>query len=228
MESINKIQNAEVKKEYTQKAKNQSVEGSKIYKTRKYVQSDTARKNAEARRKRDQYLIDHKEEILKYNPKGRVKKVAEMLKQDLNLDVNYRTLGNLIHKYVFTGVANQKAETREKRDQYLIDHKEEILKYDTKDRVKKVAEMLKQDLNLDINYDTLANLIHKYVFTEITNQNKEARKLRDKYLLDHKEEILKLEPKGRIKKVQEMLKRDLNLDANYNKMYVSFAKYNLL
>ena len=56
----------------------------------------------------------------------------------------------------------------------------------------------------------------------------EERKLRDKYLLDHKEEILKLEHKGRIKKVQEMLKRDLNLDVNYNKMYVVFTKYNLM
>ena len=212
----------------TSKAKNQSVEGEKIYKTRKYVQSDTARKNAEARRKRDQYLIDHKEEILKLEHKNRVKKVAELLKQDLNLDVNYRTLGNLIQKYVIKGLANQKAEASEKRNQYLIDHKEEILKYDSKDRVKKVAELLKQDLNLNVNYKTLGNLIHKYVFTDITNQNTEERKLRDKYLLDHKEEILKLEHKGRIKKVQEMLKRDLNLDVNYNKMYLAFTKYNLM
>ena len=208
--------------------KNQSVEGKKIYKTRKYVQSDIAKQNAEKRRKRDQYLIEHKEEILKYDSKGRVKKVAELLKQDLNLDVNYKTLANLIHKYVFTGVSNQKAEARAKRDQYLIDHKEEILKYNTKDRVKKVAELLKQDLNLELNYKTLGNLIHKYVFTDITKQNKEMIKLRDKYLLDHKEEILKLEHNGRIKKVQEMLKRDLNLDVNYNKMYVAFNKYNLL
>ena len=94
MESSNKNQNDEVKKEYSPKAKNQSVEGIKIYKTRKYVQTDIAKQNAEARRKRDQYLIDHKEEILKYNAKGRTKKVAEMLKQDLNLDVNYRTKTN--------------------------------------------------------------------------------------------------------------------------------------
>ena len=147
--------------EDTQKAKNQSVEGEKIYKTRKYVQSDTAKQNAEKRRLRDQYLIDHKEEILNINCKNRVKKVAEMLKQDLNLNVNCKTLYPLIKKYVLT---------------------------------------------------------NKYI---------EERKLRDKYLLDHKEEILKLEHRGRIKKVQEMLKRDLNLDVNYNKMYVAFNKYNL-
>ena len=228
MESSNKNQNDEVKKEYSQNAKNQSVEGEKIYKTRKYVQSDIAKQNAEKRRKRDQYLIDHKEEILKLDAKGRVKKVAELLKQDLNLDVNYKTLGNLIQKYVIAGLSNQKAEASGKRNQYLIDHKEEILKYDKKDRVKKVAELLKQDLNLNVNCRTLGNLIHKYVFTDITKQNKETIKLRDKYLLDHKEEILKLEHKGRIKKVQEMLKRDLNLDVNYNKMYVAFTKYNLL
>ena len=226
MESSNKIQNDEVKKEYSPKAKNQSVEGSKIYKTRKYVQTDIAKQNAEARRKRDQYLIDHKEEILKYNAKGRVKKVAEMLKQDLNLDVNYRTLSNLIYKYVIKGISNQNAEARRKRDQYLIDHKEEILKYDDKDRIKKVAELLKQDLNLDVNYRTLSNLLYKYNLLGITN--KEERKLRDKYLLDHKEEIKKLDHKGRVKKVQEMIKRDLNLDVNYNKMYLAFNKYNLM
>ena len=210
------------------KAKNQSVEGIKIYKTRKYVQSDTAKQNAEKRRLRNQYLIDHKEEILKLEPRGRVKKVAELLKQDLNLNVNYKTLGNLIQKYVISGISNQKAEVREKRNQYLIDHKEEILKYDSKDRVKKVAELLKQDLNLDSNLKTLSNLIHKYVITDITNQKRDERKLRDKYLLEHKEEIKKLEHNGRIKKVQEMLKKDLNLDVNYNKMYVAFNKYNLL
>ena len=131
-------------------------------------------------------------------------------------------------KYVQSDIAKQNAEKRRKRDQYLIDHKEEILKYDTKDRAKKVAELLKQDLNLNVNYATLGNLIHKYVFTDITKQNKEIINLRDKYLLDHKEEILKLEHNGRIKKVQEMLKRDLNLDVNYNKMYVAFTKYNLM
>ena len=163
MESSNKIQNDEVKKEYSPKAKNQSVEGSKIYKTRKYVQTDIAKQNAETRRKRDQYLIDHKEEILKYDDKDRIKKVAELLKQDLNLDVNYRTLSNLLYKYNLLGITN-----------------------------------------------------------------KEERKLRDKYLLDHKEEIKKLDHKGRVKKVQEMIKRDLNLDVNYNKMYLAFNKYNLM
>ena len=228
MESINKIQNDEVSKEDNQKPKNQSVEGEKIYKTRKYVQSDTARKNAEARRKRDQYLIDHKEEILKLNNIGRVKKVAEMLKQDLNLDVNYKTLRNLINKYVIKDITNQNTEARKKRDQYLIEHKEEILKYDDKDRFKKVQEMLKRDLNLNVKYNTLQQLFYKYDLINTTNQNREIRKLRDKYLLDHKEEILKLEHKGRIKKVQEMLKRDLNLDVNYNKMYVAFTKYHLM
>ena len=228
MESINKIQNDEVSKEDNQKPKNQSVEGEKIYKTRKYVQTDTARKNAEARRKRDQYLIDHKEEILKLNNIGRVKKVAEMLKQDLNLDVNYKTLGNLINKYVIKDITNQNTEARKKRDQYLIDHKEEILKYDDKDRFKKVAEMLNRDLNLNVKYITLQHLFYKYDLINTTNQNREIRKLRDKYLLDHKEEILKLDHKCRIKKVQEMLKRDLNLDVNYNKMYVAFTKYHLM
>ena len=216
--------------EYSQKSKNQSVEGEKIYKTRKYVQSNRTKLTAEARRKRDQYLIDHKEEILKLENRGRVKKVAELLKQDLNLNVNYKTLRRLINKYVITGITNQNAEAKRKRDQYLIDHKEEILKYDDKNRVKKVAELLKQNLNLDVNYKLLLQLLKKFVSSDITdksNPNTEARKLRDKYLLDHKEEILKLEHKGRIKKVQEMLKRDLNLDVNYNKMYLAFNKYNL-
>ena len=204
METIN--QNAEVKK-----PKNQSVEGVKIYKT-----------STEAKRKRDQYLIDHKEEILKLNHIGRVKKVQELLKQDLNLDVNFNTLRRLISKYVLT---NQNIEPRRLRDQYLIDHKEEILKYDDKDRVKKVAELLKQVLNLDVNYNTLSKLLIKY---GITSKNTEERKLRDKYLLDHKEEILKLEHKNRIKQVQELLKRDLNLNVNYNKMYTVFNKYKLL
>ena len=224
METINKIQNDEVKKEDTQKDKNQSVEGEKIYKTRKYVQSDTTKQNAEKRRLRDQYLIDHKEEILKFKTKGRTKKVQEMLKQDLNLDVNYKTLLRLMYKYV---LSNQIIEPRRLTDKSLLDHKEEILKYDDKDRVKKTAELLKQDLNLDVNLKTLSNLLYRYKLTGITNQNKE-RKLRDKYLLDHKEEILKLEHKGRIKKVQEMLKRDLNLDVNYNKMYIAFNKFHLM
>ena len=220
MESINKIQNDEVKKEYT--PKNQSVEGEKIYKTRKYVQTDITKQNAEKRRLRDQYLIDHREEILKFDRIGRVKKVAELLKQDLNLDVNFNTLRRLINKYVLT---NQNIEPRRLRDQYLIDHKEEILNINCKNRVKKVVELLKQDLNLNVNSKTLYPLLKKY---ELTDKYIEERKLRDKYLLDHKEEILKLEHKGRIKKVQEMLKRDLNLDVNYNKMYVAFNKYHLL
>ena len=213
----------------TSKAKNQSVEGEKIYKTRKYVQSDTARKNAETRRKRDQYLIDHKEEILKYNTKGRTKKVAELLKQDLNLDVNYKTLCRLMYKYVLSKKRTiQKLEPRMLIYKYLMDHKEEILKLDTKGRVKKVAELIKQDLNLDVNYKILYPLLNKYVITDIANQRTKERKLRDKYLLDHKEEILKLEHNGRIKKVQEMLKKDLNIDVNYNKMYTAFNKYNLM
>ena len=220
METINKIQNDEVKKEYT--PKNQSVEGEKIYKTRKYVQTDITKQNAEKRRLRDQYLIDHREEILKFDRIGRVKKVAELLKQDLNLDVNFNTLRRLINKYVLT---NQIIEPRRLRDQYLIDHKEEILNINCKNRVKKVVELLKQDLNLNVNSKTLYPLLKKY---ELTDKYIEERKLRDKYLLDHKEEILKLEHKGRIKKVQEMLKRDLNLDVNYNKMYVAFNKYHLL
>ena len=209
------------------KPKNQSVEGEKIYKTRKYVQSTRTKLTAEARRKRNQYLIDHKEEILKLNNIGRVKKVAELLKQDLNIDVNLKTLRNLINKYVLSEITNQNTEARRKRDQYLIDHREEILKYDDKNRIKKVQEMLKQDLNLDAKFNLIYHLINKFELSDITKQRAEERNLRDKYLLDHKEEILKLEHKGRIKKVQEMLKRDLNLDVNYNKMYVVFNKYNL-
>ena len=236
MESINKIQNAEDNKEYKPIAKNQSVEGqnpkdlaaAKDYKTRKYVQTTRTKITAEARRKRDQFLIDHKEEILKLEPRGRVKKVAEMIKQNLNLDVNFKTLRRLMYKYVKTDITNQyitpTAEAKRKRDQFLIDHKEEILKYDDKDRVKKVAELLKQVLNLDVNHSTLLQLLNKY---GIISKNTEERKLRDQYLIDHREEILKLEPKGRIKKVQEMLKRDLNLNVNYNKMYVAFNKFNL-
>ena len=209
------------------KPKNQSVEGEKIYKTRKYVQSTRIRLTAEARRKRDQYLIDHKEEILKLNHIGRVKKVAELLKQDLNIDVNCKTLTNLINKYVISEITNQNTEARRKRDQYLIEHREEILKYDDKDRIKKVQEMLKQDLNLDAKNNLIYHLINKFELSDIAKQRAEERKLRDKYLIDHKEEILKLDAKGRIKKVQEMLKRDLNLDVNYNKMYVAFNKFNL-
>lgn len=221
METINKNQNEAVKKENTPKPKNQSVEGEKVYKTTR------TKITAEARRKRDQYLIDHKEEILKLNHIGRVKKVAEMIKQDLNLDVNYKTLRRLIYNYVITGITNQNAEAKRKRDQYLIDHKEEILKYDVKDRVKKVAELLKQDLNLDVNNNLLYSLFKRYGITVVKNQNDKERKLRDQYLIDHMEEIKKLDSKGKIKKVQEMLKRDLNLDVNYNKMYAAFNKFNL-
>jgi hypothetical protein len=155
MESINKIQNDEVKELNSNKPKNQSVEGQKVYKTRNYVQSDIAKENAEKRRLRDQYLIDHKEEILKYDGKSRIKKVIEMIKQDLNLDVNYKTIYPIINKYVLTDVKNQNAEARKLRDQYLKDHREEILKLDHWNKVKKVNELLKKDLNLDVNYNKL-------------------------------------------------------------------------
>ena len=144
------------------KPKNQSVEGEKIYKTRKYVQSDRAKQNAEKRRLRNQYLIDHKEEILKLDDKDRIKKVQELFKQDLNLNICYKSLYTLLNNY------------------------------------------------------------------GLTSKNTKERKLRDKYLLDHKEEILKLDHKGRVKKVQEMIKRDLNLYVNYNKMYLAFNKFNLM
>lgn len=81
------------------KAKYQSVEGIKIYKTRKYVQSDKTKQNAEARRIRDQYLKDHKEEILKLKHNQRIKKASELLKKDLNLNVNYNTLYSALKKY---------------------------------------------------------------------------------------------------------------------------------
>ena len=153
----NKNQNAEVKK-----PKYQSVEGSKIYKTRKYVQSDTARKNADARRLRDKYLMDHKEEILKLDAKGRVKKVAEMLKQDLNLNVSYKTLYPLLNKYVLTDITNQRIEERKLRDKYLMDHKEEILKLEHRNRIKKVQELLKKDLNIDVNYNKMYVAFNKF------------------------------------------------------------------
>ena len=90
MESINKIQNDEVKELNSSKPKNQSVEGKKIYKTRKYVQTDRAKQNAETRRLRDNYLRDHKEEILKLDDKDRIEKVKELLKRDLNLNICYK------------------------------------------------------------------------------------------------------------------------------------------
>ena len=150
-----KNQNAEVTKEYKPKAKNQSVEGIKIYKTRKYVQSDRAKQNAEARRLRDQYLKEHKEEILKLDVKGRVKKVAELLKKDLNLNVSYKSLYPLLNKYVITDLTKQRTEERKLRDKYLLDHKEEILKLEHWNRIKKVQELLKRDLNLDVNYNKM-------------------------------------------------------------------------
>ena len=157
-----KSQKIEDKKEHNPKAKYQSVEGSKIYKTRKYVQTDTARKNAEARRLRDQYLIDHKEEILKLDVKGRVKKVVELLKQDLNLNISYKTLYPLLNKYVLTDITNQRTDERKLRDQYLIDHKEEILKLEPRNRIKKVQELLKRDLNIDVNYNKMYTAFNKY------------------------------------------------------------------
>ena len=162
MESNNKNQNAEDTKEYTPKAKNQSVEGSKIYKTRNYVQSTRVRLNGEKRRLRDQYLIDHKEEILKLDVKGRVKKVSELLKKDLNLNVNYRTLYPLLNKYVITDITKQRTEERKLRDKYLMDHKEEILKLEPRGRIKKVQELLKRDLNLDVNYNKMYVAFNKY------------------------------------------------------------------
>ena len=153
----NKNQNAEVIK-----PKNQRVEGSKIYKTRKYVQTDTARKNAEARKLRDKYLMEHKEEILKLDTKGRVKKVAELIKQDLNLNISYKTLYPLLNKYVITDIAKQRKEERKLRDQYLIVHKEEILKLEPRNRIKKVQEMLKKDLNIDVNYNKMYVAFNKY------------------------------------------------------------------
>ena len=223
-----KMESIKNQNEAVQKPKNQSVEGKKIYKTRKYVQSTKTRLAAETRRKRNQYIIDHKEEILKYDGKSRFKKAIEMIKQDLNLDVNYKTIYPIINKYVLTDVKNENAEARKLRDQYLKDHKEEILKLDDNDRIKKVAELLKQDLNLDVNDKLLKQLLKRFCLTDITNPNAEARRKRDQYLIDHREEILKLEPRGKIKKVQEMLKKDLNLDVNYNKLYLALTKFDLL
>ena len=82
----------------TKKGTYQSVEGIKIYKTRKYVQDEKTKQNAETRRLRDQYLRDHKEEILKLNHNQRIKKANELLKQDLNLNVNYNTLYSALKK----------------------------------------------------------------------------------------------------------------------------------
>ena len=150
--------------------------------------------------------------------------------QDFNKPKNQSVEGEKIYKtrkYVQSTRTRLTAEARRKRNQYLIDHKEEILKYDGKSRIKKAIEMIKQDLNLDVNYKTIYPIINKYILTDVKNENAEARKLRDKYLIEHREEILKLEPWGRIKKVQQLLKKDLNIDVNYNKMYVAFNKFNL-
>ena len=144
------------------KPKNQSVEGEKIYKTRKYVQTTKARLTAEKRRLRDQYLIEHREEILKFDSKGRAKKVAELLKQDLNLNINYRTLYPILNKYVLTDEYKKNAEDRKIRDKYLIDHMEEIKKLDSKGKIKKVQEMLKRDLNLDVNYNKMYVAFNKF------------------------------------------------------------------
>ena len=88
-------------KDYQQetKQKYQSVEGIKIYKTRKYVQDEKTKHNCEIRRLRDQYLKDHKEELLKLKHNQRIKKASELLKQDLNLNVNYNTLYSALKKY---------------------------------------------------------------------------------------------------------------------------------
>ena len=162
MDSSNKKQNDEVNKEYKPNAKNQSVEGQKVYKTRKYVQATRTRATAEARRLRNQYLIDHKEEILKYDGKSRIKKAIEMIKQDLNLDVNYKTIYPAINKYVLSDIKNKNADARKLRDKYLLDHREEILKLEHWNKVKKVMELLKKDLNLDVNYNKLYLALTKF------------------------------------------------------------------
>ena len=157
-----KTQNEEIKQEQKPKNKNQSVQGVKIYKTRKYVQSDTAKHNAEARRLRNQYLIDHKEEILKLETKGRVKKVQELLKKDLNLNVGCKTLYPLLNKYSLTDITNQRTEERKLRDQYLKEHREEILKLEPRGRIKKVQQLLKKDLNIDVNYNKMYVAFNKF------------------------------------------------------------------
>ena len=89
----NGIQNSTNKKTY------QSVEGNKIYKTRKYVQSEKTKTNAENRRLRDNYLVEHKDEIMKIEHRMRNKEVQKMIKQDLKLDFNYNTLYSALKKY---------------------------------------------------------------------------------------------------------------------------------
>lgn len=83
----------------TTKKTYQSVEGNKIYKTRKYVQSEETKRNAENRRLRDQYLVEHKDEIMKIEHRIRNKEVQKMIKQDLKLDFNYNTLYSALKKY---------------------------------------------------------------------------------------------------------------------------------
>ena len=91
--TIKSNQNSTTKKTY------QSVEGHKIYKTRKYVQSEKTKQNAENRRLRDQYLVEHKDEIMKMDHRIRNKEVQKMIKQDLKLDFNYNTLYSALKKY---------------------------------------------------------------------------------------------------------------------------------
>ena len=83
----------------TTKKTYQSVEGNKVYKTRKCVQSDKTKQNAENRRLRDQYLVEHKDEIMKIDHRMRNKEVQKMIKQDLKLDFNYNTLYSALKKY---------------------------------------------------------------------------------------------------------------------------------
>ena len=90
----------------TSKKTYQSVEGIKIYKTRKYVQDEKTKQNCETRRLRDQYLKDHKEEILKLKHNQRIKKANELLKQDLNLNVNYNTLYSALKKSDYIVIDN--------------------------------------------------------------------------------------------------------------------------
>ena len=91
--TIKANQNSTNKKTY------QSVEGKKVYKTRKYVQSEKTKQNAENRRLRDQYLVEHKDEIMKIEHRIRNKEVQKMIKQDLKLDFNYNTLYSALKKY---------------------------------------------------------------------------------------------------------------------------------
>ena len=62
---------------------------------------------------------------------------------------------------------------------------------------------------------------------EKTKHNCETRRIRDQYLKDHKEELLKLKHNQRIKKASELLKKDLNLNVNYNTLYSALKKYEI-